>query len=333
MRRQRVSTSFLATLLLIGGVGIPAVAVLRPCESQFSVVSQARAQEPTPQPEPAPTPKPLRPSMRFEPADAPQGTVVRLFVNAPDSARVVINWEPFTFGYVKINEGEYWVVPKDGDNPAKAEFLWTTESPPGIQREVVEAHHHCGPAKPAPTLAELAAPHTKALGAVYALLAKRTYESLEQFHGIEAVGLREAGLADNPAVAAIAERLDKSKDIAAVLLAVVKELGAEPGPVVTPVDPTVKATAATYVYEKDDTAIPSGVSTGLNRLNREKRIIATIFEDDTRDADGDVPSQYKVALDAAVNAGLPAFIVQAGDKVLSVVKSPTTEEQVWGAVP
>jgi hypothetical protein len=91
------------------------------------------------------------------------------------------------------------------------------------------------------------------------------------------------------------------------------------------------ATAATYVYEKDDTAIPNGVTAGINRLNRETKIVASIYEDDTTDGMGEVPAQFKAAHTAAKEAGLPAFVVTGGDKVLEVVKSPTTAEQVWEA--
>lgn len=95
----------------------------------------------------------------------------------------------------------------------------------------------------------------------------------------------------------------------------------------------VKATSVTYVYEKDDTAIPPPVLAALDKLNREKKILATTFEDDTKDGTGEVPDQYKVPLAAATGAGLPALVVTAGDKVLTVVKSPTTLEQVMEAVP
>lgn len=93
------------------------------------------------------------------------------------------------------------------------------------------------------------------------------------------------------------------------------------------------ATAATYVYEKDSNAVPAGVLAGLNRLNREKKILATAFEEDTRDGSGEVPDQFKVALTAATSAGLPALVVTGGDAVLNVVKAPTTEDQTVGAVP
>ena len=93
------------------------------------------------------------------------------------------------------------------------------------------------------------------------------------------------------------------------------------------------ATAATYVYEKDTNAVPPGVLAGLNRLNREKKITASVFEEDTRDGSGEVPDQFKAALTAATSAGLPALVVTGGDSVLNVVKAPTTEEQTVGAVP
>jgi hypothetical protein len=100
-------------------------------------------------------------------------------------------------------------------------------------------------------------------------------------------------------------------------------------PVIVPSEP---ATAATYVYEKDDTAISAEVAAGLNRLNREKKVIATVFEDDTRDGSGEVPDQYKVPLASAQGAGLPALVVTSGDKVLKVVKDPKTEAEVMEAV-
>lgn len=90
-------------------------------------------------------------------------------------------------------------------------------------------------------------------------------------------------------------------------------------------------TAAVYVYEKDDTRILPAVQAGIDRLNRELKIVATIYDDDTRDGNGEVPDQFKVALAAATAAGLPALVVTAGDKVLEVVKDPKTAEQVWEA--
>lgn len=100
------------------------------------------------------------------------------------------------------------------------------------------------------------------------------------------------------------------------------------------IGPSQKATAATYVYEKDDTAIPSQVLLALDKLNRrEPPILATPFEEDTLDGNNQTPAQYQVAVKAARDAGLPSLVVQAGDKVLKVVKAPTTEAQVMEAVP
>lgn len=91
-----------------------------------------------------------------------------------------------------------------------------------------------------------------------------------------------------------------------------------------------KATAATYVYEKDNGSVPPPVLAALDKLNRAG-VMATTFEEDTTDADGQVPDQYAVALPAARTAGLPSLVVLAGDKVLRTVKAPTTEEQVLEA--
>jgi len=100
-----------------------------------------------------------------------------------------------------------------------------------------------------------------------------------------------------------------------------------------PVAPAEKATAATYVYEKDDTAVPSEVKVALDKLNRERKIVATVFEQDEKDGTGDTPEQYKVPLAAAKQAGLPALVATAGAKVLKVVKDPKTVAAVMEGVP
>ena len=103
--------------------------------------------------------------------------------------------------------------------------------------------------------------------------------------------------------------------------------------IVPPVVVTTKVSAAVYVYEKSDTAVPVGVRIAVNRLNREKKITATLFEVDTVDGTGDVPDQYKKPLEAAKKDGLPALVVMAGDSVVRVVKNPATEQAVMEAVP
>ena len=92
------------------------------------------------------------------------------------------------------------------------------------------------------------------------------------------------------------------------------------------------ATSATYVYEKDTTAIPAAVMAGLNRLNREKKVIATVFEQDTTDGAGEIPDQYKTAVAEAKKAGLPSLVVMSGANVVEVVKNPTTVDQILEAV-
>lgn len=88
----------------------------------------------------------------------------------------------------------------------------------------------------------------------------------------------------------------------------------------------------TYVFEKDDTAVPAPVLSGLAKLN-DKGILATYFEEDTVDGDNQVPQQYVVALSAARSSGLPSLVAQAGSSVIRVVKSPTTEQQVLELAP
>jgi len=95
--------------------------------------------------------------------------------------------------------------------------------------------------------------------------------------------------------------------------------------------PANQVTAVTYVYEKDSGGVPSGVLVALDRLNRENKILATAFEDDTLNGSGETPAQYKIALAAANEAGLPALVVQADSKVVRVVKAPNTDSQVLEA--
>lgn len=98
------------------------------------------------------------------------------------------------------------------------------------------------------------------------------------------------------------------------------------GPVIS-----TKATAATYIYEKDQGGIPAPVAAALDKLNRRTpKVLATTFERNTVDGSGEVPEQYRIALDAAKE--LPSLVVQAGEKVLAVVKNPKTEADVLGAV-
>ena len=100
---------------------------------------------------------------------------------------------------------------------------------------------------------------------------------------------------------------------------------------VVPVVPA-KASAAVYVYEKSDAAIPAGVTVGLDKLNRERSVVATLFEVDTVNGADKVPAQYQPAVDAAKAKGLPALVVLSGSAVLSIVAAPTTADEIGRAV-
>ena len=108
--------------------------------------------------------------------------------------------------------------------------------------------------------------------------------------------------------------------------------GPNPNPAPNPPNPS-KVTRVTFIYEKDTHHVPRPVAFALQRINAESAgsVVATEFEKDTRDGAGQVPDQYAVALEAARKVGLPALVVQAGNSVVRVVKSPTTEQAVLEA--
>jgi hypothetical protein len=92
-------------------------------------------------------------------------------------------------------------------------------------------------------------------------------------------------------------------------------------------------TSATYVYEKDQTGgVPPGVQFALREINLVGKVSAAAIEADVVDSTGSTPSQYKIAVEAAKAAGLPALVVQAGQKVVKTVSAPLTAEQVQEAV-
>lgn len=124
---------------------------------------------------------------------------------------------------------------------------------------------------------------------------------------------------------------DRARWIGTVLLVALLVWSQRGGglPIITPAP---KATAATYVYEQRQHAVPAAVIAGLDQLNR-RGITATMFDDDSRDGTGEVPDQYEVPLKAATDAGLPALVVTGGEQVIKVVKNPTTLEAIVGAVP
>lgn len=103
-------------------------------------------------------------------------------------------------------------------------------------------------------------------------------------------------------------------------------------PIEPPDTPPQTPTAATYIYEKDDGGIPSPVLTAIDKINREKKIVADFFEDDTVDGTGQTPQRYKSALAAARASGLPALVVTIGPGQFRIVKDPRTEAAVFEAI-
>lgn len=92
-----------------------------------------------------------------------------------------------------------------------------------------------------------------------------------------------------------------------------------------------KATAAIYVYEKDEGSIPSAVASGGDKLNAAG-IVFTTFERNTVNGNGQTPAQYVAPLAEANKIGLPALVVFAGDRFVRAVKAPKTEAEVLEAV-
>jgi hypothetical protein len=90
-------------------------------------------------------------------------------------------------------------------------------------------------------------------------------------------------------------------------------------------------TAAVYIHEKDDTPVPSAVRAAISQLNSQG-LLATEYEEDTTDGTDDVPAQYKLPLEAAKKAGLPAMVFLAKDKVAKVLKDPKTDTEILEAV-
>lgn len=117
-----------------------------------------------------------------------------------------------------------------------------------------------------------------------------------------------------------------NRNTAIVLLLLLLLAGSySPGPATSGID------RVTYVYEKNEGAVPRPVSYSLAELNKIGGIIATELEVDPETGLGGIPTQDKIAVDAAKTAGLPALVVQQGEKVVNVAKSPLTVADVAAA--
>jgi hypothetical protein len=99
-----------------------------------------------------------------------------------------------------------------------------------------------------------------------------------------------------------------------------------------PIDQSRKPLRVTYVWEKDQAAIPQAVQVALQQLNADGSVVATDVEQDVTDGDGDVPDQYKTAITEAKKAGVPALVVEFSDGTSRTMKDPRTAEQMAEAV-
>ena len=97
--------------------------------------------------------------------------------------------------------------------------------------------------------------------------------------------------------------------------------------------PTLKnPTAGHYVYEKDETQVPAGVQSAMNRYQTELGLQASVVDIHVVDGDGQTPEQYATAFPAAKEHGLPCLVILASDEVLKIIADPRTEEQAMEAV-
>jgi hypothetical protein len=88
-----------------------------------------------------------------------------------------------------------------------------------------------------------------------------------------------------------------------------------------------------YVFEKDQGTPPPAVSAALHRLNTEREsFAASAVDQDIVTGAGQVPEQFRAAIQAAKQSGLPALVVLSGSEVLRVVRDPKTVEAVMEAV-
>lgn len=83
-------------------------------------------------------------------------------------------------------------------------------------------------------------------------------------------------------------------------------------------------TRITYVYEKDRGAVPADIQDALDEVSKTTNIVATEWEDDRRNADGEVAAQYRVAHQKAGTVR-PVLVIEAGSSV-EVDDTPSAAE-------
>ncbi len=93
-------------------------------------------------------------------------------------------------------------------------------------------------------------------------------------------------------------------------------------------DTTQKVSQITYVFAKERADPPSEITQVLTELGKQEGVHVGQIDHEARTGSGNFPSQYLVARDAAKNAGLPALVFQASDKVLLTMQNPKTQDAV-----
>ncbi len=97
-------------------------------------------------------------------------------------------------------------------------------------------------------------------------------------------------------------------------------------PDVPEVPVTTEADQVTYVYEQRDQTVPRPIQAALQKLNQGGKIKATAIDKDAKTSSGQVPSQYKNAITAAAESGIPCLVVESKGKVIRVVRNPKVED-------
>lgn len=109
--------------------------------------------------------------------------------------------------------------------------------------------------------------------------------------------------------------------------------GPGPAPVVEPdVEPTPQVTSVVYLHKKS-TRIPPAVKGAINEINRGGEIRASLHLYSTTDGDGEVPDQFKPAVEAVSEHELPTLVILAGDEVVDRIADPRTKDDVLEALP
>lgn len=126
--------------------------------------------------------------------------------------------------------------------------------------------------------------------------------------------------------------------VLSVIAVIVEELSVEePGPVEPapdePTPPTTKIASIQYVYEQREGGPSNEIQSVMDRINREKKIKTTMVDDDAENADGQIPKQYRVAIEESKKIGVPCVVaLDTEGRMVKSIKKPTAD-QMWALAP